>query len=101
MVRDLYADPAVAAVLRRHGVVMPEVDRWRPAGPFESYAPLPLGESLLRALYVEQGLSLLHVSLVCGVGMLSVLNGLKRYGLPLRDNRQCCPWYERTYFQTG
>jgi len=101
MVRDLYGDPAIAAVLRSHGVVMPELDAWQPAGPFESYAPLPLSESLLRALYVERGLSMFHISLVCGVGTLSVLNGMKRHRVPLRDNGQRCPWYERTYLRSS
>jgi transposase len=97
MVRDLYGDPAVAAVLRLHSVVMPNLDNWQPAGPFQTYAPLPLSGSLLRALYVEQGLSAFHISVVCGVGTMAVMSGLRRHHVPLRDSGHYCPWYERTY----
>jgi transposase len=97
MVRDLYADPGVAAVLRAHGVFIPSLDNWQPAGPFQSYAPLPLSGSLVRALYVEQGLSAFHISLVCGVGTMAVTSGLRRHQVPLRDSGRYCPWYERTY----
>jgi transposase len=98
-VRDLYGDPAVAAVLRAHNVVMPRLDNWQPAGPFQSYAPLPLSRSLLHALYVDQGLSAFHISLVCGIGVMCVKSGLKRHHVSLRDNGRYCPWYERTYLR--
>ena len=101
MVRDLYGDPAVVAVLRKHEVIMLDLDSWRPAGPFESFAPLPLSESLVRALYVELGLSMFHVSLLCGVSTMGVLTSLQRYRVSLRQNGEPCPWYERTYLQAG
>jgi hypothetical protein len=100
MVRDLYGDPAVAAMLRAHDVVMPSLDNWQPAGPFESFAPLPLSRSLLRGLYVDQGLGAFHISLLCGIGMMAVKNGLKRHRVPLRNDGPYCPWYERTYRTT-
>src|SRR5579864_2247134 len=55
-----------------------------PKGPFEALAPLPIADGLLRALYVDLGLPVFHMSLLLEVGLGAVRSGLKRAGVELR-----------------
>lgn len=97
VLRDLYRDPAVLGVLRRFDVAVLGAEGWTRVGPFETVAPLPLPAALLRELYEGLGLSAFHISLLCGVGALGVLNRLRAVGIEIRPSGQPCPWTERTY----
>ena len=81
--------------LARRGVLVPE--EWSPAGPFESLAPLPLPTGLVRELYEEVGLPILHMSLLLGVGQGAVRSGLKAAGVDLRPKGQDAPWTRRRH----
>ena len=97
VLRDLYRDPEVVEVLRRFDVALPGAEGWTRVGPFDTVAPLPLPAALLRDLYQRLGLSAFHISLLCGVGTLGVLNRLRVVGIEVRPSGQPCPWTERTY----
>jgi len=90
LVDDLYADPDVVAALRRNQVAIPT--EWAPTGPFESLAPLPLSEELLRELYEEIGLAVVHISLLLGVGNGAARAGLLGAGIRLRRASEPAPW---------
>src|SRR5487761_320742 len=98
LVDDLYADPDVVATLRRHQVAIP--GDWAPTGPFESLAPLPLSHELLRELYEEIGLAMVHIALLLGVGNGAVRAGLVATGLQLRPATQPAPWTLRRALTT-
>jgi len=97
LIDELYADQQIVQVLSAHQVRMPGPVGWRPAGPRESYAPLPLAADLLRALYVEVGLPMHEIAMLCGVGIGAVRGGLLNSGIALRSNRQASPWKQRQY----
>lgn len=97
VLKDLHADPAIAEVLNRFGVVFEDPSRWTRPGQWEVRVPLPLPTDLLEDLYLRLGLSAFHISLVCGVGTLAILNGLHRAGIEVRPPSQPCPWTTRTY----
>ena len=90
LVDDLYADPDVVAALRRNRVAIPS--EWAPTGPFESLAPLPLSEELLRELYEEIGLAVYHIALLLGVGNGAARAGLLGAGIRLRRASEPAPW---------
>ena len=90
LVDDLYADPDVVAALRRNQVAIPS--EWAPTGPFECLAPLPLSEELLRELYEEIGLAVVHISLLLGVGNGAARAGLLGAGSLARRSRIPAPW---------
>src|ERR1035437_1261561 len=90
VVDDLYADPDVVAALRRNQVAIPS--EWAPTGPFERLAPLPLSEELLRELYEEIGLAVVHISLLLGVGNGAARAGLLGAGIRLRRASEPAPW---------
>jgi DNA-directed RNA polymerase specialized sigma24 family protein len=91
---DLYDDPDVLTVLARHQVAVPE--KWTPAGPFESLAPLPLPAGLVTELYDDVGLPILHISLLLGVGQGAVRNRLTAADVALRPAGQAAPWTVKT-----
>ena len=95
LIRDLYADPEVRGALRRHHVVLQDPLTWAKPSPVRSLAPLPLSRELLRDLYCEVGLSMYHISLLCGVGEGTVVSRLRRVGLPVRPSGPLCPWLQR------
>ncbi len=97
LIDELYADQQIVQVLSAHQVRMPGPLSWRPAGPRESYAPLPLAANLLRALYVEVGLPMHEIAMLCGVGIGAVRAGLLKCGIALRSNRQPSPWKQRRF----
>lgn len=100
LIDELYDDPQVRAALLSHQVQLPGPDGWRHAGPRESYAPLPLTDDLLRALYVDVGLAMQEIAMLCGVGAGTVRAGLLAYHIALRSNRQRSPWKQRRYRPT-
>lgn len=97
LVEDLYADPAVVACLRRHRVAIPELSGWQAAGPTQTLAPLPLSPALVRELYEALGLAMLHITMLCGVGMGSVSTALEQGGVTRRPMHAPSPWLARTY----
>lgn len=97
ILRDLYADAEVADVLRRFDVPLQDPAAWERPSPFHSFVELPLPAALVEELYVRLGLSAFHVSLLCGVGSLTVLNRLRALGMECRPSGQPCPWTLRTY----
>jgi hypothetical protein len=90
---DLYDDPKVLRVLARYEVTVPEV--WAPAGPFESFAPLPLPTGLVRDLYERVGLPVFHKSLLLGVGQGAVRSALRDAEVALRLPGEPAPWTVR------
>ena len=90
LVDDLYADPDILAALRRNQVAIP--GDWAPTGPFESLAPLPLSRELLRELYEEIGLAIVHIALLLGVGNGAARAGLLGAGIRLRRASEPAPW---------
>lgn len=100
LVDELYDDPQIIQVLRRHQVRLPGPQGWRRAGPRESYAPLPLANGLLRALYADVGLAMNEIAMLCGVGTGTVRSGLLAHHIALRSNRQASPWKQRRYRPT-
>src|SRR5581483_10888471 len=97
LLEDLYGDSAVVDVLERFGVPVQDPLQWSRPSPFEVLVDLPLSEALVRALYVEVGLSGYHIGLLCGVGALSVMNRLRVLGIAIRPSGRPCPWTARTY----
>jgi len=97
VVPDLYGDAEVVEVLRRFGVALQDPAAWTRPGPLEAVAPLPLPDGLLQELYVRLGLSTFHIGILCGVGALAVVSGLRSAGIELRPSGQPCPWTNRTY----
>jgi transposase-like protein len=90
LVDDLYADPDILAALRRNQVAIP--GDWAPTGPFESLAPLPLSREVLRELYEEIGLAIVHIALLLGVGNGAARAGLLGAGIRLRRPTEPAPW---------
>jgi len=97
LLEDLYRDPQVVAILERFGVPVQDPAQWTRPSQFETFVELPLPEGLVRALYVDLGLSGFHISLLCGVGALSVMNRLRTLGITIRPSGRPCPWTVRTY----
>ena len=78
----LYADPTVSAILNRFGVErraapLPRPDRRRPPSA-------RLDPDLLRALYVDAGLSTYRIELLTGVDQLAVLAQLHDAAIAVR-----------------
>lgn len=96
LLRDLLRDPVVLAVLRRFDVDVRDPAAWARPGPFDTLVELPIPEGLLRALYVDVGLSAYHVALVCGVGTMAVATRLRAVGIDRRAPGPS-PWTLRTY----
>ena len=97
LISDLYADPDIVAVLRRHDVQVPDEADWQVTGPFHSYVPLPVPAALLRELYVDIGLSIRHIALLIGLGDFATRNRLIQAGVTFRPSQQRCPWNHRRY----
>ena len=97
LISDLYADPDIVAVLRRHDVQVPDEADWQVTGPFHSYVPLPVPAALLRELYVDIGLSIHHIALLIGLGDFATRSRLIQAGVTFRPSQQRCPWNRRRY----
>jgi len=89
---QLYADPAVGKVLRRHRVPR----RLQPGPIAERFpAPAPTTRALLEELYVGVGLSARHIELLIGQPAGQVLDALHAYDLPVRPVKSFSPWRQR------
>jgi DNA-binding transcriptional regulator LsrR (DeoR family) len=85
----LYEDPAVQAVLDRHGIR----PRPSPGSIAERFPePEPLSRPLLRELYGDLGLSARHVELLTGQPFEQILDALRDFGILVRSSRGFSPW---------
>lgn len=94
VLRDLYHDPAIKAVLDRFGIPIQDSERWVRPSPFTTIAPDPLPDRLLFELYEQIGLTIFHISLLVGTGTLAVKGRLNQLGIPLRGSGPS-PWTRR------
>jgi predicted DNA-binding protein (UPF0251 family) len=84
----LYGDPALTAVLDRHGIGrQPQAGSLRERWP----TPAPLSEEALEELYVTVGLSVNHISLLTGHQPAGIRHRLQQAGLPARSGSRS-PW---------
>ena len=84
----------VRQALERWGIPIPDPECWERPSPFQILAPDPLPEELLRHLYVALGLTIHHISILCGIGTTGVKGQLQRLGIPLRPPGPS-PWTRR------
>jgi excisionase family DNA binding protein len=85
----LYGDPAVTAVLGRHGIERrPQAGSLRERWP----VPAPLSEAALEDLYVTVGLSVDHISLLTGHEPSGIRHRLQQAGLSARSASRS-PWH--------
>ena len=91
LLRELYEDSQVRAVLQRHGVRLVDPDDWQPPGPNQAFAARPLDRTLLAELYEDLGLSAWHIELLCGVSESNVLQQLHRHAITVRTGEGFSP----------
>jgi hypothetical protein len=92
LVDALYADPLVHRTLARHGVpIVPA------GGPIWQRFPtaLPLGPELAAELYLNCGLGIRHIELLCGQPNETVRSWLRRQGVRLRPAGGRSPFMRR------
>lgn len=92
LVRALYADDLIAAVLIAHGI--PQVP---PGGPiWERFPePIPLTAPLVKDLYWSCGAALNHIELLTGQPAMTVRGFMRRAGIPLRNPAERSPFLRR------
>lgn len=92
LLNELYADPEVLDLLRRHRIVR----RPRPGTLVERFPrPATITTELLRGAYVELGLSARHIELLTGQPADQILDALHDAGLPVRPKGSMSPWRQR------
>ncbi len=86
---ELYTDPAVLEVLDRHSV-----PRRPDPGYLSTRFPEPVSphEQLLRDLYEEVGLAIIHIELLTGLPTTTIRRRLMKFGIPRRRPGGLCPW---------
>lgn len=92
LVTALYDDPLVRSTLARHGV--PPV----PAGGqiWQRFpAPIPLSEALCVELYVDCGVSIVHIELLTGQPSTAIRRVLRSAGTPMRAPGGRSPFLRR------
>lgn len=94
VLEQLYQDPDIRSTLRSWNIPVQEPDHWDRPSPFEAIAPDPLPRDLLHRLYSEIGLTIHHISILCGVGTGGVKAQLQRNGINLRPSGPS-PWSRR------
>jgi transposase len=92
LVSALYADPLVAATLRRHGI--------QPVGAggsisFRFPVPLVVSALALQDLYVGCGVSTRHLELLTGVPSMTVTQRLRQLGIVIRPTGGRSPFLQR------
>jgi hypothetical protein len=92
LIDALYADPLVAAVLRRHHVplVPAGAPLWR-----RFPDPIPLHPDLVRGLYTEAGVSTTHIELLTGHPAITVTRLLHTLRVPMRTPGGRSPFLRR------
>lgn len=102
LVAALYADPQIRRTLARH-----QVPRVPAGGPIwrRFPQPVPLTDALLRELYGDCGVSMVHIELLTGQPSATVRRHLHRAGVPLRPAGGRCPflqrWHQRHHAEAG
>jgi hypothetical protein len=91
LLRELYEDSQIRAVLQRHGVRLVDPDDWQPPGPNQAFAARPLDRTLLVELYEDLGLSAWQIELLCGVSESNVLQQLHRHAITVRTGEGFSP----------
>ena len=91
---QLYHDPEVRKALALWHIPIPDPECWERPSPFQILAPDPLPEELLDHPYVDLGLTIHHISILCGIGTTGVKGQLQRLGIPLRPPGRS-PWTRR------
>jgi hypothetical protein len=96
LVRALYADPLIAAVLDAH-----DIPRVPPGGPLWQRfpEPVPLTTLLVKDLYWACGTGLSHIELLTGQPGMTVRGFMRRAGIPLRHPGGQTPFLRR--WRTG
>ena len=95
LIADLYNDPDIVALLRRHDVEIPDETDWTVTGAFHTYVSLPAPPALLRELYDDIGLAIHHIALLIGLGDLATHSALLQAGVTLRPSGGQSPWNRR------
>ncbi len=92
LLANLYTDPQISAVLRRH-----HVPRRRRPGPIAQRfpTPAPLAPALLHELYSQTGLSARQIELLTGQPHQQILDALHTAGITVRHNHGPSPWTSR------
>jgi hypothetical protein len=92
LVRALYADDLIAAVLAAH-----DIPRVPPGGPiWERFPePIPLTAPLVKDLYWSCGAALNHIELLTGQPAMTVRGFMRRAGIPLRNPAERSPFLRR------
>jgi len=92
LVRALYADPLIAAVLDARGI-----PRVPPGAPiWERFPdPVPLTTPLVKDLYWGCGAALSHIELLTGQPAMTVRGFMRRAGIPLRHPGGRTPFLRR------
>lgn len=98
LVRALYADSLVDAVLTAH-----HVPRVPPGGPISDRfpQPVPLTTPLVKDLYWGCGIALTHIELLTGQAAESVRRFMRRAGIPLRNADGRNPFLRRWRTRPG
>lgn len=88
----LYGDRQIVELLRRHDIpVVPQ-----PGTLLERFpTPAGLSAELLRAMYLDVGISARHIELLTGQPHEHVLDRLRRAGVPVRSPSDLSPWRRR------
>jgi hypothetical protein len=96
LVRALYADDLIAAVLTAH-----DIPRVPPGGPiWERFPePIPVTAPLVKDLYWGCGAALNHIELLTGQPAMTVRGFMRRAGIPLRSPAERSPFLRR--WRTG
>ncbi len=92
LLANLYTDPQISAVLRRHHVPR----RGRPGPIAQRFpTPAPLTPALLHELYSQTGLSARQIELLTGQPHQQILDALHTAGITVRRNHGPSPWTSR------
>ena len=94
LLRMLYADPQVRALLRRH-----HLPRRPQPGPIAERFPdpVPLTEALLREAYLDLGLAARQIELLTGHSTEHIIPALTEANITIRAGGRASPWLIRQW----
>lgn len=91
-------DADVRQALKRWSIPVRDPESWDRRTAFQILAPDPLPADLLRHLYCDLGLTIHHISILCGIGTTGVRGQLQRVGITARPPGPS-PWTRRNIRQ--
>ena len=91
---SLYTDPEIAAVMRDQGTTCPSAKYLLSEIPFLSAAQRS-DAKLVTVLYVDVGLGIHDIAMICDVSDATIHRRLRQTGIPLRPANQPSPWNQR------